>query len=264
MALQNIRIDYFLNPVLTYLQHAHNPVNWYPWSDEAFELAEQLKRPILLSVGYSTCHWCHVMEEESFEDEEIAKFLNENYIAIKVDREERPDIDSIYMAAVQALTGRGGWPMTVWLTTERKPFYGGTYFPARDGDRGASVGFLTLLKKLKEVYEVEPDKVFQQSQQIADFITSSLTATDSDNKLPTENVLHDAFSSYKSGFDPLYGGLSHAPKFPSSLPIRFLLRYHKRTKNEDAIEMATLTLKKNGSWRYVRSSRWRFSSIQHG
>ena len=108
------------------LQHAHNPVNWYSWDDEAFEAAKRLKRPILISIGYSTCHWCHVMEEESFEDEEIAKFLNENYIAIKVDREERPDVDSIYMVAVQALTGRGGWPMTVWLTTERKPFYGGT------------------------------------------------------------------------------------------------------------------------------------------
>ena len=114
------------------LQHAHNPVNWYPWGDEAFETAKKLNRPILLSIGYSTCHWCHVMEEESFEDEEIARYINENYIAIKVDREERPDVDAIYMSAVQALTGSGGWPMTVWLTPDRKPFYGGTYFPARD------------------------------------------------------------------------------------------------------------------------------------
>jgi len=124
------------------LQHAHNPVNWYPWSDEAFALAKQLNRPVMISIGYSTCHWCHVMEEESFDDEQIARFLNENYIAIKIDREERPDLDAIYMRAVTAMTGRGGWPMTVWLTPERNPFYGGTYFPARDGDRGIAVGFL--------------------------------------------------------------------------------------------------------------------------
>jgi uncharacterized protein YyaL (SSP411 family) len=108
------------------LQHAHNPVNWYPWGDQAFEVARKLGRPVLLSVGYSTCHWCHVMEEESFEDEEIARFLNQHYVAIKVDREERPDIDAVYMAAVQQLTGGGGWPMTIWLTADRKPFYGGT------------------------------------------------------------------------------------------------------------------------------------------
>lgn len=124
------------------IQHAHNPVNWYPWGKEAFEKARRLDRPILLSIGYSTCHWCHVMEEESFEDEEIAGYMNENYISVKVDREERPDIDAIYMSAVQSLTGRGGWPMTVWLTPEKRPFYGGAYFPARDGDRGASMGFL--------------------------------------------------------------------------------------------------------------------------
>ena len=134
------------------LQHAHNPVDWFAWGDEAFEAAKKLDRPVLLSVGYSTCHWCHVMEEESFEDEEIAQFMNENYIPIKVDREERPDIDAIYMAAVQAIAGSGGWPMTVWLTPDRRPFYGGTYFPARNGDRGATVGFLTLLKKINDMY----------------------------------------------------------------------------------------------------------------
>ncbi len=229
------------------LQHAHNPVNWYPWGDEAFEAAKRLKRPILISVGYSTCHWCHVMEEESFEDEEIARFLNENYIAIKVDREERPDVDGIYMAAVQALNRRGGWPMTVWLTTDRKPFYGGTYFPARDGDRGTSVGFLTLLKKLKEAYDTQPDDIIQQSEQLTTFIARSLSQTGAGNELPTAKVLHDAFSYYKSGFDPFYGGLSQAPKFPSTFPIRFLLRYHKRTSNEEALDMATFTLKKMAS-----------------
>ena len=140
-------------------QHAHNPVNFFPWGNEAFALAAQLGRPVLLSVGYSTCHWCHVMEEESFDDEEIARALNEGYIAIKVDREERPDIDAVYMTAVQALTGSGGWPMTVWLTPDRKPFYGGTYFPARDGDRGARIGFLTMLKRLRESYDKDRGQV---------------------------------------------------------------------------------------------------------
>ena len=141
------------------LQHAHNPVNWFPWGDEAFELARKLGRPVLLSVGYSTCHWCHVMEEESFEDPEIAEYLNRYYIAIKVDREERLDVDAIYMQAVQTLTGSGGWPMTVWLTPDKKPFFGGTYFPPRDGVRGARTGFLTLLQKLNTEFAGSPDKV---------------------------------------------------------------------------------------------------------
>ena len=245
------------------LQHAHNPVNWYSWGDEAFDAAKQLKRPILISIGYSTCHWCHVMEEESFEDEEIAKFLNENYIVIKVDREERPDIDSIYMTAVQAITGRGGWPMTVWLTPERKPFYGGTYFPARDGDRGIPVGFLTLVKELKDIYDTQPDQIIQQSQQLANTISSSLSQTAGEQKLPSAKVLHDAFLYYKSGFDPLYGGLSRAPKFPSSLPIRFLLRYHRRSRNEEALEMATTTLKKmsaGGMYDHVGGGFHRYST----
>ena len=151
-------------------QHAHNPVDWYPWGDEAFETARRLGRPVLLSIGYSTCHWCHVMEEESFEDEEIARVINERYVAIKVDREERPDVDAIYMDAVQRLTGHGGWPMTTWLTPDRKPFYGGTYFPPRDGDRGARIGFLTALNRLADVYAGEPDKVAQAANDLAESV----------------------------------------------------------------------------------------------
>ena len=226
------------------LQHAHNPVNWYPWSDEAFETAKRLNRPILLSIGYSTCHWCHVMEEESFEDLEIAKYLNENYIAIKVDREERPDLDSIYMVAVQAITGRGGWPMNTWLTHERKPFYGGTYFPARDGDRGIPTGFLSLLKQLKHIYDSKPELITQQSQQLTDIISGSLEQGAVNKKLPSSNILHDTYKYYKSRFDSLHGGLKQSPKFPSDISTRFLLRYHKRTKNTQALEMATLTLRK--------------------
>ncbi len=249
------------------LQHAHNPVNWYPWSDEAFETARELKLPVLLSIGYSTCHWCHVMEEESFEDEEIAKYLNENYIAIKVDREERPDVDGIYMAAVQAMTGRGGWPMNTWLTPDRKPFYGGTYFPARDGDRGAGVGFYSLLQQLKSIYNAQPDNVAQQSQQLAKHIASTLGKGGRGEGLPTATILHDSFAEYKSGFDSTEGGMLGAPKFPSSLPIRFLLRYYRRTSNREALNMATLTLKKmagggmydhvgGGFHRYSTDSEW--------
>ena len=245
------------------LQHAHNPVNWYPWGDAAFEAAKRLKRPILLSIGYSTCHWCHVMEEESFEDLEIAKFLNENYIAIKIDREERPDIDSIYMIAVQAMTGRGGWPMNAWLTPERKPFYGGTYFPARDGDRGIPLGFLTLLKKLKEIYDTQPGQVTQQSQQLVSIISSSVTLPTGSKHLPTAKVLHDAFSNYSSAYDKQYGGLLPAPKFPSSLPIRLLLRYHQRTGNMEALEMAKYTLNKmaaGGMYDHIGGGFHRYST----
>lgn len=248
------------------LQHAHNPVNWYPWGDEAFEMAKKLNRPVLLSVGYSTCHWCHVMEEESFENIEIAKVMNENYIAIKVDREERPDVDAIYMAAVRAMTRSGGWPMTVWLTPDRKPYYGGTYFVARDGDRGASVGFLTLLKRLKEVYDVQPDKVAESSEALAETIGKMLKPAEGGG-LPSEQILHTAMDYYKGRFDQTYGGLSGAPKFPSSLPVRFLLRYHRRTGDQKALDAAVFSLKKmaeggmydqvgGGFHRYSTDERW--------
>ncbi len=248
------------------LQHAHNPVDWYPWGDEAFQTAASLNRPVLLSVGYSTCHWCHVMEEESFEDEEIARYINENYIAIKVDREERPDVDAIYMAAVQALTGRGGWPMTVWLTPDRKPFYGGTYYPARDGDRGAGVGFLTLLKKIRESYQDRKDLVNQTSQQLTDVVKQML-APDAGAQIPGEAIMQQSFQSYHDRFDRINGGLSGAPKFPSSLPVRFLFRYFWRFKNSDALNMATQTLDKmaagglydhvgGGFHRYATDEKW--------
>ena len=146
------------------LQHAHNPVDWRPWGDEAFEEARRLGRPVFLSVGYATCHWCHVMEGESFEDEEIAAFMNAHYVCIKVDREERPDVDAVYMAAVQALTQSGGWPMSVWLTPDREPFFGGTYFPPRDGARGAQHGFLTLLREIHATFGRDQERVGRASQ----------------------------------------------------------------------------------------------------
>lgn len=244
-------------------QHAHNPLNWYPWGDEAFETARQLGRPVLLSVGYSTCHWCHVMEEESFDDEEIARYLNEHYIAIKVDREERPDVDGIYMTAVQALTGSGGWPMTVWLTPDRQPFYGGTYFPARDGDRGAQMGFLTLLQKLKAVYAEQPNQVVQAASQLTRMIQANLSPSSGAEDLPDAQVLQAAAGTYRQRFDSTYGGIQGAPKFPSSLPIRFLLRHYRHTGNKQSLEMASLTLEKmaaGGMYDHVGGGFHRYST----
>ena len=224
-------------------QHAHNPVNWFPWGDEAFELARALGRPVLLSIGYSTCHWCHVMEEESFDDPEIAQYLNENYIAIKVDREVRPDLDAIYMSAVQLfLQGRGGWPMTVWLTPEREPYSGGSYFPARDGNRGVSVGFFTLLQRLKHAYDEQPDQVADVSSRVAEQIRTMLAPGAGDGSLPTVAALQATAASYRVRFDAVYGGLQSPTKFPSSLSIRFLLRHYRRTGDEQSLTMATRTL----------------------
>src|SRR5512137_73778 len=156
-------------------QHAHNPVDWRPWGDEAFAEARRTGRPVFLSVGYSTCHWCHVMEEESFEDLEVARLLNERYVPIKVDREERPDVDAVYMTAVQAVTGHGGWPMSVWLDAERRPFFAGTYFPPRDGDRGAMRGFASLLRELADLHARDPGRVARAARSITDAVRTAMS-----------------------------------------------------------------------------------------
>src|SRR5512133_3024750 len=158
------------------LQHAHNPVAWWPWCDEAFEEARRSGRPVFLSVGYSTCHWCHVMERESFEDLEIARVLNERFVPIKVDREERPDVDAVYMPAVQLLTGGGGWPMSVWLTPDREPFFGGTYFAPRDGARGQMRGFLSILREIADLYAREPDRVRAATGSLVQAVRTALAA----------------------------------------------------------------------------------------
>src|SRR5437764_8828758 len=248
------------------LQHAHNPVDWRPWGDEAFAEARERDVPVFLSVGYSTCHWCHVMEEESFEAVEIAAALNRLFVPVKVDREERPDVDSVYMQAVQLLTQQGGWPMSVFLTPERKPFYGGTYFPPRDGVRGARVGFLTLLKELRRVYAEERARATDAAEQISRAVKESLAA-DRPADAPGVHVLHGAMRYYAEVFDPVQGGVRRAPKFPSSLNVRFLLRYAHRTGDEQALQMATLTLTKmalggiydqvgGGFHRYSTDARW--------
>ncbi|MCC6552219.1 MAG: thioredoxin domain-containing protein [Polyangiaceae bacterium] len=251
------------------LQHAHNPVSWYPWGDEAFEAARRLDRPVLVSIGYSTCHWCHVMERESFEDVEIARFLNEHYVCVKVDREERPDVDAIYMTAVQRLTGSGGWPLNVFLTPDREPFFGGTYFPPRDGDRGARRGFLSILAELRDVYHADRPRVARAAEDLTREVRSLLTAEPpaSELALPTAAPIVTAVQGYKRLFDPVSGGLRRAPKFPSQLPVRLLLRFHRRTGDAEALRMATLTLEKmaaggmydqigGGFHRYSTDSTW--------
>lgn len=196
------------------LQHAHNPVNWYPWGDEAFERAKKDKKPVLLSVGYSTCHWCHVMEEESFEDEDIARYLNEHYIAIKVDREERPDVDSIYMTAIHHLSGHGGWPMTVWLTPARTPFYGGTYYPAKP--------FLSLLKQIKTKFSQDPKHITEFGEHLASEIREGLAQVRAAG-IPSGEVFGAVRALAAQSFDPKHGGARGSPKFPTTFPTRLLL-----------------------------------------
>ncbi len=244
------------------LQHAHNPVNWYPWGDEAFEAARRMGRPVFLSIGYSTCHWCHVMEEESFEDLEIAEYLNANYVAIKVDREERPDVDAIYMSAVQSMTGSGGWPMSVWLTPGRRPFYAGTYFPPRDGVRGATVGFLTVLRELRKAYRENPEQISEVTAKITRRIEQDLAASKSGDA-PGAGVLRTAMATYSAQYDSAWGGLTRRHKFPSALPIRFLLRYHRRTGDPIARKMARVTLDKmaaGGMYDHVGGGFHRYST----
>ena len=248
------------------LQHAHNPVDWRPWGSEAFAAARALQRPVFLSIGYATCHWCHVMEEESFESPEIARVLNERFVPVKVDREERPDVDAIYMQAVQLLSGHGGWPMSVFLTPEGKPFFAGTYFPAGDGERGARYGFRTILLELDRVWREERQRADASAEQIAAAVQHSLSAAPAAG-LPGLHVLHDAMSAYADSFDGTEGGARRAPKFPSSMNVRFLLRYWKRTGDGEALRMASLTLTKmalggiydqvgGGFHRYSTDARW--------
>jgi uncharacterized protein len=256
-----------LEPSPYLLQHAHNPVDWRPWGEEAFAEAKRLDRPIFLSVGYSTCHWCHVMEAESFEDEEIAAFMNAHYVCIKVDREERPDVDAIYMSAVQALTQSGGWPMNVWLTPAREPFFGGTYFPPRDGARGARHGFLTVLRELSETYAKDAVRVGQAAKSLVEAVRKDMESGDAAGAVPGPAVLDETVAYFRRAFDTTEGGLRRAPKFPSNVPIRVLLRHHGRTGDAEALHMATLTLEKmagggmydhvgGGFHRYSTDARW--------
>ncbi|HVB25485.1 MAG TPA: thioredoxin domain-containing protein [Ktedonobacteraceae bacterium] len=218
------------------LQHAHNPVNWYPWGEEALHKAKEEDKPILLSVGYSACHWCHVMERESFENEQIADIMNQHFVSIKVDREERPDIDGIYMQAVQALTHQGGWPMTVFLTPDGRPFYGGTYFPPNDRRYGGQVmpGFSNVLLTMADVYEKRRLDVEEQARQIADYLNQRGPVRNPNlhplHTLPLE-LLNTAGSKLAADFDTVNGGFGGAPKFPSTMSLEVLLRLHLHRLN---------------------------------
>ncbi len=222
-------------------QHADNPVDWYPWGDEAFAVARETDRPILLSVGYSSCHWCHVMAHESFEDPEIASVMNRLFVNVKVDREERPDVDAVYMDAVQALTGQGGWPMTVFLTPDARPFYAGTYFPP--ADRRGMPGFPSVMEAIDDVWTNQRDKVTAQSEQLvaaieSNTLTGRMAHTDAALQFA---VLDRAYAGVRDAFDPTHGGFGRAPKFPPSMTLDFLLRAHLRAEDE-ALGMVTTTL----------------------
>ena len=223
------------------LQHANNPVDWYAWGDEALEQAKAEDKPILLSIGYSACHWCHVMERESFENESIARMMNENFINIKVDREERPDLDAVYMEAVQMLTGSGGWPMTVFLTPKGEPFYGGTYFPPVD--RHNMPGFPRLLESISKAYKDQRGEISRATQQLASQMGRSGQIQGGSTPL-TIDVLHQAYSNLAGNFDYQNGGIGAAPKFPQPMTLELLLRYHHRGFNPRALEMVDLTLEK--------------------
>jgi uncharacterized protein len=231
-----------INETSPYLiQHAHNPVDWFAWGEEALAKSRQEDKPILLSIGYSSCHWCHVMEIESFENEEIAKLMNENFVCIKVDREERPDLDSIYMNAVQMLTQHGGWPMTVFLTPDLKPFYGGTYYPPVD--RHGMPGFPRVLLAISDAYRNRKEEILRDADAVTAELRKMNRLQPSAEMLTTE-ILNQAYSALAASFDHTHGGFGRAPKFPPSMTLMFLLRHHKRTGSTDALQMVELTLRK--------------------
>ncbi|MFF3767751.1 thioredoxin domain-containing protein [Streptomyces sp. NPDC001922] len=219
------------------LQHADNPVDWWPWTPEAFEEARRRDVPVLLSVGYSACHWCHVMAHESFEDEATAAQLNEHFVAVKVDREERPDVDAVYMEAVQAATGQGGWPMTVFLTPDAAPFYFGTYFPPEP--RHGMPSFRQVLEGVRAAWDERRDEVGEVAGKIVrDLASRSLSLGSAGARPPSEEDLHAALLGLTREYDASYGGFGGAPKFPPSMVIEFLLRHHARTGSEGALQMA--------------------------
>jgi uncharacterized protein len=222
------------------LQHAHNPVNWLPWGEGAFEQARKQDKPIFLSVGYSTCHWCHVMERESFESEAIADLLNRDFISIKVDREERPDVDRVYMYFVQAFSGSGGWPMSVWLTPELRPFFGGTYFPP--DSRYGRPGFPSVLQQIAGAWKENRQKIESSSIEILDQLRRVAGEGASDGQSLGQPTLDLAFQQLRRSFDARWGGFGGAPKFPRPVTLGFLLRYYALTSNQEALEMVTETL----------------------
>ena len=250
------------------LQHAHNPVDWYAWGGEAFAKARAEDKPIFLSIGYSTCHWCHVMERESFENAVVAAQLNRDFVPIKVDREERPDVDRIYMSFVQAATGGGGWPMSVWLTPELEPFFGGTYFPPED--RWGHAGFSSVLTQIAQAWRSDRDRIGESARQALAQLEkqSAFDGVPAGSRAPIDYaVIESGFSIFRRTYDSEMGGFGPAPKFPRPAVFEFLLRYHARTGNREALEMTLHTLRKmaeggmndqlgGGFHRYSVDERW--------
>ena len=252
------------------LQHAHNPVDWYPWGEEAFEKARKEDKPILVSIGYSACHWCHVMERESFEDETTARIMNENFVNIKIDREERPDLDHIYMDAVQVMAGSGGWPLNVFLTTELKPFYGGTYFPPERAFNRAS--WKEVLLSISGIYKDQRSEVDTQAENLTHHLLRSNQFGQADVHINTEGLYSKQtgeliFGTIMKSADEVHGGFGKAPKFPQTFTIQYLLHYYYHTKNADALDQACLSLDKmiyggiydqvgGGFSRYSTDSEW--------
>jgi len=245
------------------LQHALNPVNWYPWGQEAFQKAKREDKPVFLSIGYATCHWCHVMAHESFEDPEVARFLNAHFVSIKVDREERPDIDKIYMSVCQAMTGSGGWPLSVFLTPEAKPFFAGTYFPKVN--RMGMTGLMSLLNQIALMWHNERERLLKAGEEI----TSAVKDHEVEKSGPTVTLdtLKKGHDQLARAFDPEWGGFGREPKFPTPHQLTFLLRWHLRSSNAQALAMVekTLDAMRNGGifdhigfgfHRYSVDSRW--------
>jgi uncharacterized protein YyaL (SSP411 family) len=228
------------------LQHAHNPVDWYPWGEEAFAKAKKENKPIFLSIGYSTCHWCHVMERESYSDPEIAKIMNTNFVSIKVDREERPDVDNIYITFVEASTGSAGWPLNVWLTPDLKPFFGGTYFPATE--QGGLPSFRTVLVQLAAAWKSKHDKIIAGSKNITNQLQQFVESGSSASEAVNRDILKKAYTELAQSFDSAYGGFGNAPKFPRPVVLNFLLHLYAASpdsaEGKHALEMTLFTLRK--------------------
>ena len=244
------------------LQHADNPVDWYPWGKEAFKKARELDRPIFLSIGYSTCHWCHVMEHESFEDDSVAKLLNDSFISIKVDREELPEIDHVYMSVCQAMTGGGGWPLTIVMTPAKEPFFAGTYFPK--DKRGGRSGLFQILPMIADAWNSKREDIMTSVGQVKNYL-DRLNSKPAGNNFSTE-LINRAYDQFRNGFDEEYGGFFRAPKFPSPHNLIFLMRYHHSFDNKIALDMATKTLKQmrlGGIYDHIGFGFHRYSTDRH-
>ncbi len=243
-------------------QHAHNPVDWHPWGDEAFEQARREDKPVFLSIGYSSCHWCHVMERESFADHEVARLLNEAFVCVKVDREERPDLDQYYMTVCQMLTGAGGWPLTIILTPDKRPFFAGTYFPKER--RWGRIGLMELVPRVGEAWRERREEVLESAKKIVDAVAGSWEAREAGPAAGRDaEIIDEAFGDLEADFDEANGGFGTAPKFPVAHNVAFLLRYWKRSGNARALAMAERTLEKmalGGIWDHLGSGFHRYST----